>query len=235
MMRLSELRERLQRLNAEGFVPTERSGPTGIGHTLETRLGLSENNLPIPDIGGRVEVKATRSNTSNLITLFTFNRAVWKFKNKELVERWGYFDDTRDRPALYTTVSATDTNALGLQLSVSEDGNELFMTHVPTETLLASWDMYYIVGKFVTKFERMLFVHADSKIVDDKEYFHYDEAEILSEPSSLTFRDGFANGIVTIDIRMYLRPSGAARNHGTGFRILEQNLPRLFGKVERLV
>ena len=235
MMRLSELRERLQRLNDEGFVPTERSGPTGIGHTLETQLGLSENNLPIPDIGGRVEVKATRSNTNNLITLFTFNRAVWKFKNKELVERWGYFDEARDRPALYTTVSATDTNALGLQLSVSEDGNELFMTHVPSETLLASWDMYYIVGKFVTKFERMLFVHADSKMVDGKEYFHYDEAEILSEPSSLTFRDGFSNGIVTIDIRMYLRPTGAARNHGTGFRILEQNLPRLFGKVERLV
>ncbi len=122
MMRLSELRERLQRLNAEGFVPTERSGPTGIGHTLETRLGLSENNLPIPDIGGRVEVKATRSNTNNLITLFTFNRAVWKFKNKDLVETWGYFDEARDRPALYTTVSATDTNALGFQLSVSEDG-----------------------------------------------------------------------------------------------------------------
>lgn len=234
-MRLSELREHLQRLNAEGFVPTERSGPTGIGHTLETRLGLSENNLPIPDIGGRVEVKATRSNTNNLITLFTFNRAVWKFKNKDLVETWGYFDQARDRPALYTTVSATDTNALGLQLSVSKDGNELFMTHVPSETLLASWDMYYIVGKFVTKFERMLFVHADSKIVDGKEYFHYDEAKILSEPSSLTFRDGFANGIVTIDIRMYLRPSGAARNHGTGFRILEQNLPKLFGRVERLV
>lgn len=234
-MRLSELRERLAQLNADGFVPSERSGPTGIGHTLESQLGLSENNLPIPDIGGRVEVKATRSNTNNLITLFTFNRAVWKFKNKELVETWGYFDEARDRPALYTTVSAKESNALGLQLSVSGDANQLFMKHVPSDTLLATWDMYYIVGKFVTKFERMLFVHADSKRVDGKEYFHYNEAEILSEPSSLTFRDGFADGIVTIDIRMYLRPTGSARNHGTGFRILEQNLPRLFGRVERMV
>ncbi len=234
-MRLSELRERLQQLNAKGFVPSERSGPTGIGHTLETRLGLAENNLPIPDIGGRVEVKATRSNTNNLITLFTFNRAVWKFKNKELVERWGYFDESRDRPALYTTVSATESNAFGLQLSVSEDATQLFMTHTPSDTLLATWDMYYVVGKFVTKFERMLFVHADSKRVDGKEYFHYNEAEILSEPSSLTFRDGFASGIVTIDIRMYLRPSGAARNHGTGFRIFEQNLPKLFGTIDRIV
>ena len=234
-MRLSELQARLKQLNVEGFVPSERSGPTGIGHTLETRLGLAENNLPIPDIGGRVEVKATRANTNNLITLFTFNRAVWKFKNKDLVERWGYFDETRGRPALYTTVSAKEENALGLQLSVSEDANQLSMAHMPSETLLATWDMYYIVGKFVTKFERMLFVHADSKRVDGREFFHYNEAEILSEPSSLTFRDGFADGSVTIDIRMYLRPSGAARNHGTGFRILEQNLPRLFGRVVRIV
>ncbi len=234
-MRLSEVRLRLQELKAEGFIPTERSGPTGIGHTLETRLGLTENNLPIPDIGGRVEVKATRSNTNNLITLFTFNRAVWKFKYKELVERWGYFDETRDRPALYTTVSATESNALGLQLSVSEDATQLFMTHMPSDTLLATWDMYYIVGKFVTKFERMLFVHADSKRVEGEEFFHYNEAEILSEPSSLTFRDGFARGVVTIDIRMYLRSSGSARNHGTGFRIREHDLPSLFGNVDRLV
>lgn len=235
-MRLSELRSRLQQLDAEGFVPSERSGATGIGHTLESRLGLAENNLPIPDIGGRVEVKATRANTTNkLITLFTFNRAVWKFKNKDLVERWGYFDEKRDRLALYTTVSAKEMNALGFQLSVSEDTNHLYMTHMPSETLLATWDMYYIVGKFVTKFERMLFVHADSKRDGRKEFFHYNEAEILSEPSSLTFRYGFANGIVTIDIRMYLRSSGSARNHGTGFRILEHNLPRLFGSADRIL
>lgn len=234
-MRLSELRERLQQLNAEGFIPSERSGPTGIGHTLETRLGLAENNLPIPDIGGRVEVKATRSNTNNLITLFTFNRAVWKLRNKELVERWGYFDKKRDRPALYTTVSATESNALGFQLSVSEDTSSLFMKHMPSDTLLATWDVYHIVGKFLAKFEKMLFVHADSKTVNGKEYFHYNEADILSEPSSLTFRDGFANGIVTVDVRMFLRPSGAARNHGTGFRILERNLPKLFGTIDHIV
>ena len=234
-MRLSEVRVRLQELKTAGFVPSERWGPTGIGHTLETQLGLAENNLPIPDIGGRVEVKATRSSTNNLITLFTFNRAVWKFKNKELVEKWGYTDAKRGRLAFYTTVSAKEMNTFGMQLSVSDNANHLFMTHAPSDTVVAVWDMYYIVGKFVTKFERMLFVHADSKKIDGREVFHYNKAELLSEPSALTFKDGFANGIVTIDIRMHLKPNGTARNHGTGFRIREQNLPILFGKVDRLV
>ena len=89
-MRLSELKSRLLTIRDEGFVQTRRKGPTGVGFTLESLLELSENNLPIPDIGGRVEVKATRSIRNNLITLFTFNKSVWVHKQKEIVSRWGY-------------------------------------------------------------------------------------------------------------------------------------------------
>ena len=38
---------------------------TGIGHTLEQELQLEENNLAIPDLGGRVELKATNLNPIN--------------------------------------------------------------------------------------------------------------------------------------------------------------------------
>ena len=233
-MRLGDIRARLQELKEEGFIPSLRSGPTGIGHTLETLLGLDENNLPIPDIGGRVEVKATRNNSNNLITLFTFNRAVWQYPSKEIIARWGYVDDN-GRQSLYTTVSALEGNALGFQLSVSDDTDNVHITHVPSGTALGMWDMYHIVGKFVTKFERMLFVHADSRRIGNNEEFHFNEADILSEPSARTFRDSFAAGKVTIDIRMHLKPNGTARNHGTGFRIREHDLPSLFGRIDHLV
>ena len=233
-MRLPELRSRLAEIDGMGFVKSRRRGSTGIGFTLESLLEVEENNLPIPDLGGRVEVKATRSNTNNLITLFTFNRNVWAFRPKEIVERWGYVDDN-GRPALYTTVSARQPNRLGFQLSVSDDATSLVMKHVPSETPLATWDLFHIVGKFVIKLERMLFGLADSRKTDGAEEFHFNRAELLAEPSSLTFRDGFASGMVTIDVRMHLRPSGSARNHGTAFRIHEHDLPALFGKTTRIV
>lgn len=72
-MQLSELRQRLCDLNDQGFVKSKRTGPTGIGYTLENWLDVTENNLPIPDIDGQIEIKATRSSTNKLITLFTFN------------------------------------------------------------------------------------------------------------------------------------------------------------------
>lgn len=233
-MRLQEVRRRLRDLKAVGFIPSGRSGPTGVGYTLEQQLGLGENNLPIPDIGGRVELKATRNSWNNLITLFTFNRAAWNYPQKEIVTTWGY-EDGNGRLSLYCTVSALEPNTLGLQLSPSKDANRLFMTHVPTDTELASWDMHYLVGIFVSKFKNMLFVHTDSRKVAGREEFHYTQAELLSEPNALTFRDSFIEGKVTIDIRMHLRPNGSARNHGTAFRILEQNLPSLFGKAESLL
>ena len=229
-MRLPELKSRLLTIRDEGFVQTRRKGPTGIGYTLESLLELKENNLPIPDIGGRVELKATRSKSNKLITLFSFNKGVWEHEQKEVLSRWGSWDPKRGRQALYTTVSVQEPNKLGLQLSVAKDATSLSMSHVPSKSLLATWDMYYIVGKFVSKFGRMLFVHAESRRVGGIEEFHYNQALALSEPSSTTFRDGFANGIVMIDVRMHLESNGAVRNRGTAFRVREHNLPDLFDK-----
>ena len=234
-MRLSELKSRLLTIKDDGFVRTQRKGPTGVGYTLESLLELTENNLPIPDIGGRVEVKATRSNRNNLITLFTFNKSVWQYRQKEIVNRCGYWDAKNGRQSLYTTVSAQEPNPLGLQLSVSRDTMSLAMNHVPSKSLLATWDLFHIVGKFLTKLDHMLFVHADTRDVGGFEEFHYNRAALLSEPSSMAFRDGFANGIVMIDIRMHLKPNGSVRNRGTGFRVREHNLPDLFDKSIRIV
>lgn len=70
-MTLKEFKERFSKIKEKGFIKSTRNGPTGIGHTLETYLGISENNISLPDIDG-VEIKAHRINGNNLITLFTF-------------------------------------------------------------------------------------------------------------------------------------------------------------------
>jgi len=93
-MQLKELVERLTQLKEKGFLETSRKGPTGIGHLLEKELGLFETNIAIPDIGGRIELKATRRKSNSLITLFTFNRAVWLINQKDLILHYGYKDET---------------------------------------------------------------------------------------------------------------------------------------------
>jgi len=72
-MNLKELVEKLQTIRDMGYVKALRRGNTGIGYTFESLIGLEETNIPIPDIGGRVEIKTTRKDSSSLVTLFTFN------------------------------------------------------------------------------------------------------------------------------------------------------------------
>ncbi|MCA6070699.1 MAG: MvaI/BcnI family restriction endonuclease, partial [Endomicrobium sp.] len=69
-----------------GFIPTKRNGATGIGYTLETLLGVTENNIANPDIEG-TELKAYRSKANSLITLFTFNNKAWKMPPLEAVKK----------------------------------------------------------------------------------------------------------------------------------------------------
>ena len=38
-----------EKIKAQGWIKTHRSGPTGIGKTLEDLLGIPENNLDEPD------------------------------------------------------------------------------------------------------------------------------------------------------------------------------------------
>ena len=47
------------KIKGMGWIQTHRSGPTGIGKTLEDLLGIPENNLDQPDFGDYEHRSAT--------------------------------------------------------------------------------------------------------------------------------------------------------------------------------
>ena len=235
-MRIEELRTRLEELRDAGFIPTLRHGSTGVGYTLEQRLGLGENNLPIPDIGGRVEVKATRRSSSSLISLFTFNRSVWQIPQHRVIKEFGYVDN-KGRQALKSTVSTMSPNTQGLILTLT-NGPEMSVSvlHESSGQALATWSIYHLVGKFVTKFERLLLVKADARRQSTgPEEFHYVDAELVSDPGPAEFHEALRRGTALIDIRMHLNERGGVRNRGTALRIRERDLPSLFSKRLQLI
>jgi hypothetical protein len=233
-MTLNELIKKLNQLSSKGFIKSLRRGPTGIGHLLENELGLSETNISMPDIGGRIELKATRKDSKSLITLFTFNRGVWKIKQNELIERFGYIDKD-GRKSLYTTVNILNPNPLGFYYEIDEGRNVLALKNKINDQIIAEWSVYVIVGKFMTKLDRILFVLADNKIENAEEYFHFNEAYLLEQPSIDNFIKAFKNNLILIDIRMHIKPSGGVRNHGTGFRIYEKELINLYSTKKQIL
>ena len=229
-MNLNELRKKLQEIKKRGFIESLRSGSTGIGYTLEKLLDLNENNLPIPDLGGRVEIKTIRKDSQSLITLFTFNRGAWQISQSEIIKTYGYKDE-KERLALKNTLFYKKEIPQNIMIEFDEVNNLIQLVDKQTKKVLAIWDIYNIVGKFMSKLGRLLVIFADRKYQNDKEFFYYNEGYILSNPSSRKFIKAFKDSLIGIDLRMHLKENGSVRNRGTGFRIKEKDLIELYENI----
>lgn len=229
-MNIFELKDKLSGINQSGYVVSMRKGNTGIGYTLETLLGLKENNLKTPDFEN-IELKSHRKGVSNRVTMFTFNRGVWRIHQRELIEEYGYID-TNDRPSLYCTVD-TRPNNQGLSVNVEQDNVRLYYLN---KILIAEWAGELLIERFRDKMPALIVVNADTRInSDEKEEFWFNEAFYLTEPNENNLLDLIRQDIIIVDVRMHLKENKTVRNHGTGFRIDEKFLNLCFSKRERLI
>lgn len=226
-MTLREFKRRFAEVRKRGFIRSERSGPTGIGHTLEQALGLTENNLPVPDLG-KVELKAHRENASNLITLFTFNRKAWVMKPLDAIHKYGTLD-ANGRKGLYFTMSATP-NSTGLFIKITDEN--VWVQHTSGE-IVVKWDTAALADQFRKKVPAMILATAHVEERGGREYFHFYSARLLTGTSSELIADQLRYGNMLIDLRLHDKGT-MARNHGTGFRAPESRLDKLFQRVEEL-
>lgn len=220
----------LSEIKKIGYIVSKRKGNKGIGYTLETILGVKENNLKMPDFD-TIELKSQRKTASNRVTMFTFNRGVWKIKQRELIEKYGYID-TKDRPSLYCTVD-TRVNNQGLIVKVEQENVRLY--HIDGN-LIAEWMGERLIETFREKMPALVVVNADTRInSDEKEEFWFNESFFLTQPNEDNLLELIRQDKIIVDIRMHLKVNESVRNHGTGFRIDEKYLNLCFSNREQLI
>lgn len=227
LMSLSIFREKFAEIRQKGWVASKRRGNTGIGYTLETLLGIEENNIALPDLGA-IELKSHRINSTSMITLFTFNRKVWKMNPLQAVRTYGTRDEN-GRLGLYFTMSPKPTST-GLFLYV--EGEFISVRHISGE-LIAEWNLEALAQQFMNKLPALILVSALSEMRGDIEYFNYTSARLLEGTSPEILREQILAGNILIDLRLHDRPT-SARNRGTGFRARKNKLPLLFSSMTEL-
>lgn len=215
-----EFVDRLRRVKELGFLETHRSGNTGIGKTLEDVLGIEENNIPGPDAVG-IELKSTRRQSNNLTTLFTKEpprgqRNLW---NQNLVRRLGYTDN-QDRRALKVTIEPDRPNSQGFYLSYTD--RAISVDHERYGTC-ATYPIGLLQETFEGKLPEMVLVVADVRRIDGREFFWYNEAYHLEDFDPVSFLGLMRDGVITLDIRMHIKPNGNIRNRGTAWRISDDS------------
>jgi hypothetical protein len=200
-MNLKEFKRAFAKLKKQGWIKSRRRGPTGVSHTLEQLTGLKENNISSPDLGD-VELKAHRINSSSMITLFTFNRKVWKMKPLEAVRNYGT-PDKNGRLGLYFTMSLKP-NSTGLFLLVEHE--TISVRHISGK-VVAEWQLDKLAKQFAKKVPALLLVSAFSEMRGDDEWFKYDRARLLTGTSPDIIRNQIEAENVVFDLRLQAKSS----------------------------
>jgi len=231
-----------KKIKEMGWIKTRRSGPTGIGKTLEDLLGIPENNADAPDFG-EYELKSARLNSGSMLTIFT--RAPQPARaNTTLLIKYGYSSSAYDNgeKVLHSTL-----NALHF-VPIQQTGNRLKITCEGDRIYIASqngkediyWDRETLRKVFNKKYKsKLVYVYAEKQGDGQDEEFRFVSA---FDVSGFNF-DGFVRlleqGKIYIDLRIGQYHSGKNKgkthDHGTAFRIREADQVLLFTQKIQLV
>lgn len=221
-----------------GWIRTHRSGPTGIGKTLEDLLGIPENNLDEPDFG-EYELKSCRLNSDSMLTMFTKAPQPAK-SNTYLREKFGYSSDAydNDRKVLHSTLSAnrfTPVSNTGHSLKITCDLEKISIES-DTEIENVYWTRETLKRCFEKKYKnKFVYAKANSRGYGANEEFLFKEAYEVSGFNYEAMIELLEQGKIYVDLRIGQYPDGRTHDHGTGFRIKETDQPLLFKICNRIV
>lgn len=236
-----ELLEKLKIIAGQGWITSLRAGPTGVGYTLETMLGISANNSRAPDYKG-IEIKAGRANSSgkqsSRTTLFSktpdWSRSL-VHNGLELLDSYGY-RDSRGRLQLYCSLN-NKPNTLGHFLKVQEDDLILHAMHqssgieVPANKVLL-WDMDQLRSSLAEKHKETFWVKAKvNRNSLGEEIFHYTEVIHTKGPLLGNMVEMFKLGGIELDYLIHEKfrdGRRSSRDHGYLFKIWQKNMGDLF-------
>ncbi len=231
---LSEFLTRFDPIARRGFVKTLRAGSTGIGYTLETLLNIKENNSPRGDLLG-MEIKAyrddeTRFDDHGKMNLF-LKEPEWLDDNSsaERIQAYGYVDGN-GRQAWYQSVTIRK-NSTGLALLVDHEQKEVHFLR--NKQVIGRWTFETLQQRLTEKLSETVFVAAEFRGTGRDEEFHFQTVTYCARPAVEQLIKLIECGDVIVELRMHIKPTGGARNHGTAFRIRKHRLSDLFAIQHR--
>ncbi len=248
--------ESLRDIRELGFVKScrpQEKNDGAVGNTLETLLGIEENNLAIFN-AGEWEIKAKRKHSNSLTTLVHKEPSPrnYKFVPDILLPQFGWRHDNAglkypdDEKSFRQTINAQKPTDRGFRILVNRDERKIeiafdsklvsarhnaWLSQVDTIRGLQEleikpyWGFDDIVHMIASKLHNMFFIEADVKKIENVEYFSYSSILMLSSITVEAFVDAVEAGKIYIDFDARTR-----HNHGTKFRIKKKDIINLYSQ-----
>lgn len=239
---LSDFIKVYSKIVAKGWVKTHRSGPTGIGKTLEDLLGIAENNIDGPDFGD-YELKSCRIDANSMLTIFTKTPQP-KGAANTLRTVFGYISEAyaNKEKVLHSTLSADRFVPIantGRSLKI-KCGPEKISIIADDQKEYAYWSREELKKAFEKKYKnKFVYAKAEARGSGANEQFRFIEAYEVSGFNYDSFVKLLEQGKIYIDLRIGQYHGGAkdgqTHDHGTGFRIKENDQQYLFKVNKKIV
>ncbi|HWR25795.1 MAG TPA: MvaI/BcnI family restriction endonuclease [Methanosarcina sp.] len=245
----------LKDIAAIGYIENKRDGNQGgIGNTLEDLLGISENNLPLPNAAAW-ELKTQRINSSSLTTLFHTEpspRAI-KFVPKVFLLKYGWPHKQAGKKyplnemSFRQTINGLSPSDRGFMVKIDRIGRKVLISFDYSKVSNRHKDWINTVKDRVglgeidpqpywgfddlesiagTKLLNCFYVQVEVKKIDGKEFYKYSKVMMLQKFSFNKFLDEIEKGNVLVDF-----DARTGHNHGSKFRMRQNLLPILYDEV----
>jgi hypothetical protein len=215
-----------------------RTGPTGVGYTLETLLGIAANSSRNPDYKG-IELKSGRVPSSGRqqtrSTLFS-KIPNWELSHmksgSEILQSFGYLNEQKNRLQLYCSIS-NQPNTQGLQLRIDGSGKHIEAIDVrqpESEGSVALWVLAEVQSALALKHKETFWIKAHQRVANGREQFRFSEVTHTRSPLVSNLGLLIDSGKIELDFTLSEKSSGGTRDHGYLFKIWRENFDLLFPK-----
>lgn len=236
---LEKFKEDFEKVKKAGFIESHRTNNTGIGKTFEDLVNVVENNKQEVDYLNELELKSSRELSNSMVTLFTKSPSHPPQANTLLRLKFG--KDEEGLKILHTTIPGDKFNTFlekyGFKLEINEREKKIYIVIKDLNTnSIIDFVCYYTfedLKKIVEKkCKNVVFVTAKIRKEKEKEFFHFEEAILLTGLTFDKFLKAIKGGDILYDIRIGVYRTGTLKgkthDHGSGFRIKKERIANVF-------
>lgn len=249
----------LRDIRSKGWIKSHRNvhNDGAIGNTLEDLLGISENNLPLPNTA-EWELKTQRKNTNALLTLFHLEPSPRGLHITDyLISNYGWrhkdagtkYPDSEK--SFRQTLSYRKPTSRGFFIDIDTDNSRIVVRFDPSRIgdelidrkndLIAEnrirydddyvpyWGFHDVYHKAGIKLGNCFYVSADVKKEGEDYFYRYQDIMQMSGFTLDKFLSNIIDGNILIDF-----DARTGHNHGTKFRIKQNALPLLYEDVMQI-
>lgn len=222
---LADLLAKFDKVKSLGWIDSLRVGPTGIGYTFESLLGIKENNDQTADFKGiEIKCKGVReglAGSTGKINLFQAG-PTWHvtLAASERIRLLGTAGDS----GLYTCYSQVTTRANNLNLLLEILPADQRIDLAKSAESMGYWTFAQLERRLSEKHARAVFVKAEVRQVRTGARYAYTELVYCERPTIARFVELLAQNRIVFEFTMSERPDGAIRNHGYPWRLLRAEL-----------